>query len=338
MNFYVIIFLGGDIMPSTATHAYFAKDVYESLKKEDKKLKNSDLSRLKMFGQNTDPLKFYNVEYLITGKKIRDLQYYFHTNKCGDFLINLCKIIKQKKLHNNSEVLSFLYGFICHYVLDSNIHPYVVYKTGMFDPKDRTTYKYNQLHTYMENYIDLDIIKKNGCKNPYSFRIDKFCFDTNKFSNELNNIIDEVYYETYNIKNMSKYYYKSLKHMKRFIRRYRYDRFGIKKFLFSIIDLIIPRRFFRFKAISYHENNKKHDYYLNINKDIWYNPQDSNIKSNETFYEIYDRSIRDAVNIINSINKYFDGKKINLEKVIGNKSYITGLDCNIKKQLKKFAF
>ena len=54
----------------------------------------------------------------------------------------------------------FLYGFICHYVLDSNVHPFVFYKTGLFDKKDKNSYKYNNLHAFMETYFDNYMIKE----------------------------------------------------------------------------------------------------------------------------------------------------------------------------------
>ena len=45
-------------MPATATHAFFAKDVYDILPGDIKK--NLSISRSKMFAQSTDSLMFYN--------------------------------------------------------------------------------------------------------------------------------------------------------------------------------------------------------------------------------------------------------------------------------------
>ena len=47
-------------MPATATHAFFAKDVYDILPGDIKK--NLSISRSKMFAQSTDSLMFLNLK------------------------------------------------------------------------------------------------------------------------------------------------------------------------------------------------------------------------------------------------------------------------------------
>ena len=65
-------------MPATVVHSYFAQDVYDILPSTIKK--RLDINRLKMFGQSTDSLMFYNLFSLLPGKKIRKFQKYFHEN------------------------------------------------------------------------------------------------------------------------------------------------------------------------------------------------------------------------------------------------------------------
>ena len=52
-------------MPATITHAYFAKDIYDILPNDIKD--NLDLKRIKMFGQSTDSLMFYNLFSILPG-------------------------------------------------------------------------------------------------------------------------------------------------------------------------------------------------------------------------------------------------------------------------------
>lgn len=322
-------------MPATVCHAKFCMDVYEKVK--DKRIASTDLVKLRMFGQNTDPFMFYNIESLKPGKKIRDFQYYFHTNKSRSFFINLCNFIKKENLYNNSDILTFLYGFICHYALDSITHPFIIYKTGEMDKKDPNTYKYNCKHAYMETYIDNMIIKKNLNTNPSSFRLDKYCFDLTPFSNELNRVIDYSFEKTFGIKEMSSIYYLSLKQMKSFLRKYRYDSLGFKKNLYKTIDIFTPKYIFKFSCLSYHyfkdDNN-----YLNLSHNIWYNPINPSIKSTKSFYDLYNDAVENATYIIHKVNEFFSNKNISLESVFTNKSYLTGLDCKEKIKYKKFEF
>lgn len=323
-------------MPATVVHAYFAQDLNDILPKE---IKNKlDVDRLKTFGQSTDSLMFYNLFNILPGKKIRDFQKYFHTNKTQDFFVNLINYIKENDYTEDIDVNSFLVGTICHYVLDSTVHPYIYYKTGYFNKNDKSTYKYNNVHTFMETFLDNDMIKRRESINPYKFNISKFSFDTSKFSNELNDTIKYTFKETFDVDNMDKIYYKSLKQMRNSIFIFRQDRYGIKKFFYKLADTFTSKRVFRFEAISYHYPlNDRHNF-LNENHKLWRNPCDYSLTSEESFLDLYLRALKLAKVMICASFDYINGKDIELEKVFINKSYITGLDCELDKELKYFEF
>ncbi len=323
-------------MPATAVHAYFAQDLNDILPKE---IKNKlDVNRLRIFSQSTDSLMFYNLFSILPGKNIRDFQKYFHTNKTQEFFVNLINYIKENDYTEDIDVNSFLVGTICHYVLDSTVHPYIYYKTGYFNKNDKSTYKYNNVHTFMENFLDNDMIKRRESINPYKFSISKFSFDTSKFSNELNDTIKYTFKETFDIDNMDKIYYKSLKQMRSAILIFRQDRYGIKKFFYKLADTFTSKRVFRFEAISYHYPlNDRHNF-LNENHKLWRNPCDYSSTSEESFLDLYLRALKLAKVMICASFDYINGKDIELEKVFVNKSYITGLECELDKELKYFEF
>lgn len=323
-------------MPATAVHAYFAQDLNDILPKE---IKNKlDVNRLRMFGQSTDSLMFYNLFSILPGKKIRNFQKYFHTNKTQEFFVNLINYIKENDYTEDIDVNSFLVGTICHYVLDSTVHPYIYYKTGYFNKNDKSTYKYNNVHTFMENFLDNDMIKRRESINPYKFNISKFSFDTSKFSNELKDTIKYTFKETFDVDNMDKIYYKSLKQMRNSIFIFRQDKYGIKKFFYKLADTFTSKRVFRFEAISYHYPlNDRHNF-LNENHKLWRNPCDYSLTSGESFLDLYLRALKLAKVMICASFDYINGKDIELEKVFVNKSYITGLDCELDKELKYFEF
>ena len=322
-------------MPATVVHAYFAQDLNDILPRE---IKNKlDVNRLKMFGQSTDSLMFYNLFSVLPGKKIRNFQKYFHTNKTQDFFINLINYIKENNIED-IDVNSFLVGTICHFVLDSTVHPYIYYKTGYFNKNDKSTYKYNNVHTFMETFLDNDMIKRRESINPYKFNISKFSFDTSKFSNELKDTIKYTFKETFDVDNMDKIYYKSLKQMRNSIFIFRQDRYGIKKFFYKLADTFTSKRVFRFEAISYHYPlNDRHNF-LNENHKLWRNPSDYSLTSEESFLDLYLRALKLAKVMVCASFDYINGKDIELEKVFINKSYITGLDCELDKELKYFEF
>ncbi len=328
-------------MPATITHAYFSLDVYDKIDNKNKKINEKYLLRFKMFSQSTDSIMFYNIESIKKGKDIRNFQYYFHTNKSHDFFITLCKYIKDKKLFDNSEVISFLYGFICHYVLDSTIHPFVIYKSGIMNKSNPNSYKYNCKHNYMETFLDNKMIMDRWAsknKSYSTFRLDKFCFDTKDFSSELTDTIDFVFKKVFFIDNMSRIYLKSLRQMKSFLFRYRMDRLGLKRLGYRTIDLFTSPSTFKFDCLSYHYIPKNEEIYLNLEHKAWYNPIDKSIKSYDSFYDLYDKAVFKAVRIINEVCNYFEDKKVSLSNVFTNNSYLTGLNCELGDECKFFEF
>lgn len=323
-------------MPATVVHAYFSQDVYDILPNTIKNKLN--VERLRTFGQSTDALMFYNLFNILPGKKVRSFQKYFHTNKTQEFFINLINYIKENNYINDSDVCSFLVGAICHYVLDSTIHPYIFYKTGYFNKNDKSTYKYNNVHAFMETFLDNDMIRRRENINPYKFKIGKFCLYTKVFSKELDDTLDKVFEQTFEFKNMSKIYSKSLKQMKRAIVFFRQDQFGVKKFFYKLADTFTSKKTFRFEAISYHYPIQDRHNFLNENHKIWRNPTTYDMTSTESFLDLYLRSLKLAKVIVCASFDYITGKEIDLEKVFNNNSYITGLNCLLEKELKYFEF
>ncbi|HBV46955.1 MAG TPA: hypothetical protein DEF08_09630 [Eubacterium sp.] len=139
-------------MAGTITHAYFAIDVYN---KFDENLHNrfkNYKENLKTYAQGPDIL-FFSTN-LFNHKKVNKIGNYVHKHNTKNLFINMVSYIKNNHFENNDELISFLYGYIMHYALDTKVHPYVIYKGGIFDKKKKDTYKYNSKHSDIESYID----------------------------------------------------------------------------------------------------------------------------------------------------------------------------------------
>ncbi len=324
-------------MAGTITHAYFSMDLYDKLSIRSKELLIDKKEDLKVFSQNTDVLFFYNLLSFKTGKKIRDFGIYTQKAKTYSFFSTLINYIKYNNHQYNPQVIAYLYGMLSHYVLDSTIHPYIIYKTGIYKKGNKETYKYNMLHEEIETYIDNYMVAIRENIKPNKYKCYKFCFNIRNLDKELVEVIDFTYKEVFGIEHFSNYYFKSIKQMKLFYRIFRYDPSGIKKLLYNFIDLICPKSILRKSPLSYKMKSKKK--YLNLEHNIWYHPSNKRIKHTESVLELYTKSLNKTVNMIDEINSflYYD-KKINLDKVINNLNYVDGLDLSKKKELKYFEF
>ena len=297
-------------MPSIVTHHLFAKDIVD-------KLQLNVNNNYYIFAQSHDYL------YYSLNKKYRSLAHTFHIKNTQKYILNIIKYIKDNKQLSNINTLSYLYGTITHYVLDSTMHPYIFYKSGLKSSD----------HREVERNIDALLYEKKTNKLYKDLNISKSIIIHPLFTRNLMRCIDYAYEETYNIKNVSKYYLKSIKNARVLFNVTSKDKLGIKLFIYKIVDKV-------FKTKSYCLSNhiKGNESYLNIRRTKWNHPCIKTAIYKESINDLYDESIKKATNIINSINKYFESKiTINeLSKFIPNVSYTTGILIEENKKMNYF--
>lgn len=321
-------------MAGTITHAYFALDVYDKLDDKTKRSLKKYKENLKTYGQGHD-IFFFCTNFT----KQKNIGSYFHKNNTKNFFINIIKYIYNNNLQNDYEIISYLYGYICHYSLDLIVHPYVTYKCGIFKKGKKETYKYNAKHSDMESYIDAYMINKREKIEPNKFKIHKFCFNT-KVSTKLSNMIDYVYKETYNLKHISFYYKQGIFNMKKLYGLLRYDPHKIKKFVYSTFDKITGKGIKKMYPISLAYDLNNNDYYLNLNHNKWNHARCKEEVYTYSVTDLYNNALDLAVNIINSVNDVlYNSKNIQcLDKVFLNLSFSSGKECNDNTKNKYFEY
>lgn len=317
-------------MPATNTHHLFTKDVFKVVNDDVKNKINDSVDIFNLFGKSFDILFFSDMKL---GNKA-------HNYNSNLYFENMIKYIRKNNLYNNSQALAYLYGSICHYVLDSTIHPYVYYYTGKVNLKDKSTYKYRGLHTYFEYMIDAILIKERYNKDIYKINLVKDVFPKLKFSKDLNNMLDYVYLDTFNYNKGAHAINKGRKNFKFIMKHGMCSRFGIKNIVYKFIDFLKIDKYGKLYYYSYHikKLDKK---VLNLEHQKWCYPVDKKISFHYSFYDLYDISIEKARKLINDIDKALDKDDKDIKKVlreIGNLSYKTGKNLNKKDTMKYFAF
>lgn len=316
-------------MPSIYTHNYFAKDTIKKLDKENIYKINNTLY-YEIFAQSFDNLFYYNNLSLKPGKIYRKLGHYAHTHKVWKYFKNIVEYIKCNKLYDD-ENLGYLYGSILHYCLDSTCHPYVHYISGRVDKKNfKNTRKYVGNHAKNEIMIDAIYYYKDHATKYYKYKLYKDIIPLTKFPENLCKTMDYVFKETFDKENISKIYNASYNQSHYIYKHLMYDRTFIKSIMYKIVDLVTP--FKKFKAYTYsHHINKVDPSVMNYNKEVWIHPVTGE-KHNESFEELYNIAQKKAIKYIKKCNEYFKDKCTieDLEKVIGNISYSSGIDCDIR--------
>lgn len=314
-------------MPSITTHHLFACDVLTKLTKDEKKHFIDEQLIYTTFAQSHDYLFYYTFD-IKNAKRIKNLGHYAHHNKTQDYLLNIIKEIKDNHLENNKQCIAYLYGVITHYVLDSTCHPFIFYKTGVYRKNDKKTKIFRGEHNRMEKDIDAILYEKKYHKTYNHCNLNRDIIKSPIFSPELLNLINNVYSKTYNEENIGNYYYKGIKHTKIINAIVINDYLGIKRALYTLIDLITNKKFGNLAAYSTY---RKHPDLSLLNKEHqkWNHPSIKDKTYNTSFYDLYDKALQKATNIIKNVNDYLfnENRNIsNLEKLIPNVDYSTGLE------------
>lgn len=317
-------------MPATYTHHLFVKDVYKVINDDVKKKLNNHLDLFYLFGKSFDVLFF---------SKPR-LGCYAHDNHVNLYFANIIKKIRDENLFSDGEVLSYLYGSICHYVLDSTIHPYVFYKTGKYNLGDKKTKVYKGAHDKMEYMIDAILYQERNQKSIYKANLRKEVFTKYHFSSQFNKILDNFYLDTFHVKSAHKYIQRGIRNYSFILGHVMTSRFGFKYRLYQLFDFCHLSK--RSLLANYCYYIKKLDYsYLNKEHKKWYYPVDKKISYHYSFYDLYDIAIERARILINQLDYALDKDEKDIKKVlreIGNLSYATGKNADKHYVMKYFLY
>lgn len=321
-------------MPSITSHYIHSLEVLKKLSNDEKKhIKNNELIYT-TFAQSHDYL-FYN----IFNKNISNLGHYAHHHETQNYILNIIKEIKSKKLENDEEVIAYLYGVITHYALDTTCHPYIFYKTGVYRKNEKWTHKYKGEHNHIEKDLDAIYYEKYFHKKYNKCNLNKEIVKNPTFSNNLIELINKVYEKTYSQKDVGNYYYKSIKQCRLLNTLIINDRLGIKRGIYYIIDFITRHKFGYISSYSTHILKPRIDW-LNSEHKEWNHPCFKEKKYTYSYDDLFKQSINKAVDIIKVINKvlYENGTLNELKEAIPNHDYATGITCNDPHGLQYFEY
>lgn len=324
-------------MPSITTHHIFANHAFDKLDKDTIKHFNKEKLIYTTFAQSHDYLFYYTFDFK-NAHRIKNLGHYAHHNKTQAYILNIIKEIKKQHLENNHQCLAYLYGVITHYVLDSTCHPFIFYKTGIYRKENKHSKIYRGEHNRMEKDIDAIFYEREYHLKYNHCNLNKDIIKKPIFSKELTNLIDTVYETTYNEPNIGTYYYKSIKHTKIINTLVINDYFGIKKALYTLIDLITNRYFGNIAAYSTFRPKPDTSFLNNEHKE-WTHPCNKDQIYTYSFDDLVKIAEEKAINIINSINDYLfkDERSYNdLTKLIPDIDYSTGLEIKNNKRMDYF--
>lgn len=312
-------------MPSTITHEYCYRDVYEYT--NDTFKNNFDIEtyrKYSSFAQGHDTLFFLNFWNLLEQGKNHKIVSYLQDHNFKEICLELISLIRKYDLEDSKELKLMLYGFITHHILDSFAHPYIIHET-----------EGRRLHLAVESYIDGWMIEQRENANPRKYKIHKIIPGLPKLDKSTVQVINEAFNNVYQFKNFGNDYVRALNQVNPFLYCFRYDKTGIKKLGYHLIDNVSLKKSNYF-WLSYNNKFEGYEKFLNEEHRLWVNPADRNITSTESFFELYKKAMVVSAKILSSIEeKIRDGSSIDeFEEIIPDVSAVHGQKCNQNLELR----
>ena len=116
-------------MPAIYAHERFGKMVYQKM---DTRMKQAIKDNKRLFEIGLQGPDFFFFYKFYKKNRVNQIGYDMHEEPVINFLANSLRIVREKGIYSPEAV--YIYGFICHFVLDSECHWYVeqqVKETGV---------------------------------------------------------------------------------------------------------------------------------------------------------------------------------------------------------------
>jgi hypothetical protein len=138
-------------MPNLVTHSLFADEICDSL--QDPGL-HERLHLMEIGSSGPDFLFFHRMPSIAASKKdsLPRLGVLLHHEKINDFYCILAREIHaQKNRERREDMFAYAIGHLCHWALDSTMHPYIFYRTG--NCKGRSAWMHHRFESLLDTFM-----------------------------------------------------------------------------------------------------------------------------------------------------------------------------------------
>ena len=263
----------------------FGREVYHNLKNNS--LKKNLYYNCAAYGlglQGPDIFFYYLPSYVLEGHNIGALAHVCETSAFFQGLIESRNQFSSRTDLNIAE--AYLIGFLGHYTLDTICHPYIYAMTHYKDKKEKA---YFSRHAYLETDIDTALLDLKLHRQPCNFHTE----DTIRLTHRQKHVIASMLYYAYRYAFPDVKFRKYTMYLAIFSMQLglwlMHDDSGKKKAIVRLTERIclgyplfsplIPSDTLFFRTDPF-----------NLRHALWKNPWDSSITSNESFFELYDKS------------------------------------------------
>ena len=312
-------------LPGFITHYICGEAVTHELPKEIRDILHNSRQLYNVGCQGPD-MFFYYLPGLIK-KNMKNLGVDMHKTNVRTFFSNM--LDNQNTADNEGRLLIFSYicGYLSHYALDCNAHPYVYYNSGFQVKGDKTSrLRYSARHRSFETAIDVLMLKIMSGERPASMKLWQLIKADKNHVMVIADVLSKAISGAYSRQISQKEVFNAIRYMVNLTRILQSKR-GRRKKLMELAENLTIGEHIVSSVIHMQEIMNSEDY-LNLKKQPWYMPWDGDNEINHSFGEIYNQAVADGAKLIIKNYFYLKGSitKDELVDAIGNKSLASGLD------------
>lgn len=322
-------------MPGFTTHYIFGMKAYNDMPFTPLKHTIAKYRWLYQLGLQGPDMFFYNIP-ILRHRDYRNVGSYMHEHKVNAFFeCCLRRIGTIRSRQQQEEAISYLAGFINHYIADSICHPYVYGRIGY--PVDAPTSMHHGMHAHLENELDAILLWKYKKKKPSEFnQTATICLNGQEIqfiSHFLASCINETYYPiTYrnNFQVTPAMVHRSIWAL-RFGCRTLSDKSGKKKFgIAQVESIFVNHPVASAKMVTDSVTDYRSS--CNLNHEAWGNPWDPTRVSTASFVDLFHETLDKCSRVYALLNSAVtDNMPLDKQDLspllaeLGNESYHSGL-------------
>ncbi|MCF0111432.1 MAG: zinc dependent phospholipase C family protein [Erysipelotrichaceae bacterium] len=302
-------------MPSILTHCFFAEDVKKELEYGSFFSLLQKHDKLYQFASNgPDLFFFYGFWPWVSKKEADTIKRYgslLHTYLANELFTTLFAHVKES---GNEEEIACVCGIICHWALDSTIHPFVYSVVG------KGTKKNSMRHRQLERTWDGELLVKRGMSRAYC-PCDKLLRDETSLR-PLHRLYDTVITELWQTKLPFDKFRKAVKDYD-CLERLLYDPNQWKRPLLEFAETLVGRKGYISTMIINQKNRIPWDI-RNAEGQKWVHPVTNEIHT-ESLEQLYDIATKKAVGLITLLERYLQqtASRNQIEEFVRNRSFST---------------
>ena len=322
-------------MPGFTTHYIFGMKAYNDMPFTPLKHTIAKYRWLYQLGLQGPDMFFYNIP-ILRHRDYRNVGSYMHEHKVNAFFeCCLRRIGTIRSRQQQEEAISYLAGFMNHYIADSICHPYVYGRIGY--PVDAPTSMHHGMHAHLENELDAILLWKYKKKKPSEFnQTATICLNGQEIqfiSHFLASCINETYYPiTYrnNFQVTPAMVHRSIWAL-RFGCRTLSDKNGKKKIgIAQVESIFVNHPVASAKMVTDSVTDYRSS--CNLNHEAWSNPWDPTRVSTASFVDLFHETLDKCSRVYALLNSAVtDNMPLDKQDLspllteLGNESYHSGL-------------